>query len=242
MEQGFSPDMIGRVVTFDEEDRMSEFSEQERNNEFELEQFVPQGDDDDNNNNEEPADHDVLEPEQFVPHDDDNGEAMDHDVLLEPEQFVPQDDDDDDDDNREPMDHDVLEPEDFVLQDDDVDENGEPMDRVVLAPEQFVPQGEAEDHDDNNAEPTDDDVLYGKGPNMYKRPGNTWYREDHLPQYQPRYILSTTKAGKRRVAQEALDALTGTMRRMLKRNGFGGWSVASSEENMKKIMCDIRHL
>jgi hypothetical protein len=199
MEQGFLPDMIGRVITFDEDDhRMSEFSEQGRNNEFEPELFVPHDDydDDDDNNNEEPTDHDVLEPEQFVPHDDNEEHG---------------------DDNGEPMDHDVLEPE------------------------QLAPQDDEEEHGDNNAEPTDGDVRYGQGPNTYKLPGNTWYRDEHLPQYLLRYSLSTTNAGKRRVAQEALDALTGARRRMLKSNGSGGWTVPSSEENLTKIMCDIRH-
>jgi hypothetical protein len=197
MEQGFLPDMIGREVSFDEDNRMSEFSEQERNNEFDPEQFVPQDDNDDNNNNnEEPTDHDVLEPEQFVPHDDDEEHG---------------------DDNGEPMDHDVLEAE------------------------QLAPQDDEEEHGDDNQVPTDHDVLYGKGANIYRRHGNKWYREDHLPQYKLRYSLSTTKAGKRRVAQEALDALTETTRRMLKSNGSGGWAVASNEESLQKIMGDIRH-
>jgi hypothetical protein len=123
-------------------------------------------------------------------------------------------------------------------EDDRMSEVSEQEQNHQVEPEQVVPQDDV-----NTQEPTDRDVVYGRGPHIYDRPGNIWLREDHLPRYRVRYN-SGAKENKRRIAQEALDALTAAGRRMLKRigaNGSGGWVVASNEDNIQKIMDDLRH-
>lgn len=93
----------------------------------------------------------------------------------------------------------------------------------------------------NVDEPQDDDVLHGRGSRIYDRPGNKWLREEHLPRYIERYD-SAVRAAKRAVAQEALADVHATGRRFFERTGSGGWVVASTEQNVKKIMDDLRHL
>jgi hypothetical protein len=103
-------------------------------------------------------------------------------------------------------------------------------------PELVVPQDV-----DIIGEPTDLDVRRGRGSGMYACAGTTWFREVLLPPYKRRYARARNNAEKRKVAQNALDVVTASGRRILKSNKSGGWVVTSNEKNIQKIMDDLRH-
>lgn len=106
----------------------------------------------------------------------------------------------------------------------------------------FDPDVLPNDHLTGNVlEPTEHDVLLGRGGNIYGRPGNTWYRQDLLPRFKELYD-SERRENKRQIAIDAINAVTSSGRRFLKRNELEGWVMAPDAKIIDKVMGDLRKL
>jgi hypothetical protein len=144
-----------------------------------------------------------------------------------------------DDDNLD-LDDDDFQPDDdnLDLDDDDFHPDDDTFDPDV---DKVAPDAPLIDHlAANDIEPTQFDVLHGRGRNIYDSPGNAWYRHVVLPFYKPFYD-DEHRRNKRQIAIEVIHVVTWSGGRFLKRHA-GRWALATHDVTLDKVMGDLRKL
>jgi hypothetical protein len=86
-------------------------------------------------------------------------------------------------------------------------------------------------------EPTDFDVLYGRGASTNRHPGNRWYIEK-VQQYRPRY-LEVSKNDKAAVAFQLICEVQARNGRFLQKDS-NGWYVAHVKAAIEKVSAALR--
>jgi hypothetical protein len=155
----------------------------------------------------------------FDAEDDDRASDVSEDVDHDDDDFHP------DDENVDPDD------DDFHPDDDNFD-----PDVANVAPDAPLIDHLAA----NDIEPTQHDVLHGRGRNIYDSPGNTWYRHVVLPFYKPFYD-DEHRRNKRQIAIEVIHVVTWSGGRFIKRHARR-WALTTHDVTLDKVMGDLRKL